>query len=140
MYAPWVGTRAPGRASVRGEASVCMVSPTVALRVRYAVCGSWNPLALLGPVLGPWVCFDDLDLIRERPVGSATCYGSATGVVLRCSAHVAGPLHSNYTLTGIGRGRRVGIAGVLRVGIPNPSCFSEGFAFARVHSCSSDAA
>ena len=37
-----------------------MVSPTAALRVRYVVCGSWDPLALLGPVLGPWVCFDDL--------------------------------------------------------------------------------
>ena len=25
------------------------------------VCGSWDPLVLLGPVLqGPWVCFDDL--------------------------------------------------------------------------------
>ena len=38
-----------------------MVSPTAALRVRYVVCGSWDPLALLGPVLGAsWVCFDDL--------------------------------------------------------------------------------
>ena len=60
LSAPWVGTRAPGRVSVRGDASVCMVSPSAALRVRYVVCGSWDPLALLGPVLGPWVCFDDL--------------------------------------------------------------------------------
>ena len=40
-----------------------MVSPTAALRVRYVVCGSWDPLALLGPVLGPWVSllmYDDL--------------------------------------------------------------------------------
>ena len=48
---------------VGGDASVCMVSPTAALRVRYVVCGSWDPLALLGPVLGPWVSllmYDDL--------------------------------------------------------------------------------
>ena len=29
------------------------------------VCGSWDPLVFLGPVLGPWVCFDDLGVIRH---------------------------------------------------------------------------
>ena len=28
------------------------------------VCGSWDPLVLLGPLLGPWVCFDDLGVVE----------------------------------------------------------------------------
>ena len=63
--------------SVRGDASVCtcVYGESTCESVRgvacavCCVCGSWDPLALLGPVLGPWVCFDDLGVCRYAGAG-----------------------------------------------------------------------
>ena len=83
---------------------------SAALRVRYICCavgilptgtggtgtGSWDPLALLGPVLGPWVCFDDL-------FGGAKVYTGTKVVYFTCIDDLGGiaiyPWATGYSCT-----------------------------------------
>ena len=58
---PVLGTRASGGVSERARRRECVYGESVrGVACAVVVCGSWDPLVLLGPVLGPWVCFDDL--------------------------------------------------------------------------------